>query len=101
MMKNNQLFQQVESSRGQGGRRQGAGRKAGVPNKINRDIKAMIEGALEKAGGESYLLEQAMNNPQAFMSLLGKIIPRDMKVELSGAVDLANRVKEARERAGK
>lgn len=77
------------------------GRPKGSTNKINRDLKQMIEGALEKAGGESYLLDQAMNNPQAFMSLLGKIIPRDMKVELSGVADLANRVKEARERAGK
>ena len=35
----------------------------------------MILGALDKAGGEKYLLRQAEANPVAFMGLLGKVLP--------------------------
>lgn len=84
MMKNNQLFQKVESSGGKGGKRPGAGRKAGVPNKINGDVKEMILGALQDAGGKDYLLQQAMANPTAFMALIGKVVPKDVKLEADG-----------------
>jgi hypothetical protein len=56
------------------GRKTG-GRVAGTPNKINGDVKAMILGALTAAGGEEYLLKQAHENPTAFMTLLGKVLP--------------------------
>lgn len=83
-MKNNQLFQKVESSSARGGKRQGAGRKAGVPNKLNADIKDMIMGALEDAGGRAYLARQAEDNPAAFMGLVGRVIPKDLKVDANG-----------------
>src|SRR4051794_31317544 len=51
------------------------GRQAGTPNKLSADVRAMILAALERAGGEDYLLEQATANPRAFLSLLGRIIP--------------------------
>jgi hypothetical protein len=35
----------------------------------------MILGALDDAGGQDYLAEQAYNNPSAFMALLGKVLP--------------------------
>ena len=35
------------------------GRQKGTPNKLTADVKAMILGALDKAGGEKYLLTQA------------------------------------------
>ena len=60
---------------GTGGYREGSGRKKGVPNKLNASIKEMIVGALCAAGGESYLLRQAEQNPVAFMSLLGRVLP--------------------------
>lgn len=62
----------------------GKGRKAGVPNKITADLKAMIDGALRAAGGQEYLEKQAVENPVAFMSLLGKTLPKDMKIDLLG-----------------
>lgn len=51
------------------------GRKAGTPNKINADLKAMILEALDKAGGAAYLLTQARDNPTAFLTLVGKVLP--------------------------
>jgi hypothetical protein len=35
----------------------------------------MILGALDQAGGESYLLQQARENPNAFLTLVGKVLP--------------------------
>ena len=62
------------------GAKKTGGRVAGTPNKINADIKGMILSALNKAGGEKYLLAQAADNPTAFLTLIGKILPKDVNV---------------------
>ena len=51
------------------------GRVAGVPNKVTTDLKEMILGALAAAGGLSYLQAQAGSNPNAFLTLVGKVLP--------------------------
>ena len=51
------------------------GSRKGIPNKITADVRAMILAALDRAGGEDYLLAQAHDNPKAFLSLLGRIVP--------------------------
>ena len=51
------------------------GRESGTPNKLTREVKEMVLAALDRAGGEDYLLAQAHDNPKAFLSLLGRIIP--------------------------
>ncbi len=66
----------------------GMGRKKGSVNKFNKEIKDMILSALEKAGGENYLLEQAQTNPTAFMSLVGKVIPKDLNAKVEGSMNL-------------
>lgn len=58
-----------------GGKREGSGRKKGVPNKLTGDVKAMILEALENKGGVSYLEKQADANPVAFLTLVGKVLP--------------------------
>src|SRR5215472_931182 len=65
------------------GQKTGGGSRKGRPNKLTADLKAMILGALDKAGGEAYLLRQANENPTAFMTLLGKILPH----QIGGAGD--------------
>ena len=55
------------------GRKTG-GRSAGTPNKFSADLRAMILAALDGAGGEAYLQHQAIENPNAFLTLLGKVI---------------------------
>jgi hypothetical protein len=69
----------------------GGGRKKGTPNHINKDLRDCIVRAAELAGREIakhgsidlerhggtvvYLRKQALENPQAFLPLLGKTLP--------------------------
>jgi hypothetical protein len=53
----------------------GPGRPKGVPNKLTADLKAMILTALDKAGGVKYLQRQSTENPTAFLTLVGKVLP--------------------------
>lgn len=58
-----------------GGKREGAGRPAGSLDKNNKQLREMILAALDEKGGVAYLVEQAGSHPQAFMSLLGRVLP--------------------------
>ena len=59
--------------------RAGMGRKKGVPNKITKALKDMILQALANVGGENYLQTQAAENPTAFLTLVGKVLPLQVK----------------------
>jgi len=62
-----------------GGKRPGAGRPKGSESKVTVMLKEAILKAAEEAGGEggtvAYLTAQAKDNPTAFLSLLGKVLP--------------------------
>jgi len=61
----------------------GKGRQKGVPNKITKSVREAIEAAFDKVGGAEYLERQAKENPQAFMTLLGKIIPTQIQADVT------------------
>ncbi len=63
-------------------RTRGSGRQKGTPNRLTREIREMIREALEGVGGQDYLEQQAEKNPTAFMALIGKLIPSEVKAEL-------------------
>lgn len=65
------------------------GRQKGATNKTTAELKEMILGALSEVGGQAYLVQQALDNPSAFMTLVGKVVPRD----LNAAVDVAATIK--------
>lgn len=58
-----------------GGKREGAGRPKGALDKNNKELRAMILAALDQNGGVAYLAAKAESHPQAFMSLLGRVLP--------------------------
>jgi hypothetical protein len=68
--------------------RAGMGRVKGTPNKATKEIKQMIEGALHALGGQKYLEQQAMENPVAFMGLVGKILPKDMTLTTDATLNI-------------
>jgi hypothetical protein len=71
-----------------GGARPGAGRPKGVQNQLTRDVKEMILSALEAKGGQDYLARQADDNPVAFMSLVGRILPLQVNADMKADVTL-------------
>jgi hypothetical protein len=64
------------------------GRVKGVPNKLTADVKAMILAALDEAGGVDYLRKQAVENPSAFMTLVGKVLPLQVTGQGSGPLQI-------------
>ena len=63
----------------------GKGRPKGIPNKSTAAIKDMLLASLDAVGGQSYFMRQAEENPNAYMSLIGKIIPAEVKNQITGA----------------
>ena len=86
---------------GHGGktRTSGQGRPKGTPNKITGDLKAMILGALDKAGGVDYLVRQAEESPAAFMTLVGKVLPLQLTGKDDGPIEISVEAKMARAKA--
>lgn len=68
----------------------GKGRVKGVPNKTTALLKDAILQAAEQAGGKDgmigYLKTQAIDNPQSFLPLLGKVLPLQVTGPDGGAV---------------
>lgn len=60
------------------------GRPTGVPNKFTMVLKDMILTALSDAGGVEYLKAQASENPSAFLTLIGKVLPLQVTGEGGG-----------------
>lgn len=55
----------------------GPGRPKGSANRVTADLRTLITESLTVAGGVKYLADQAVINPQAYLSLIGKALPRD------------------------
>lgn len=59
-------------------RPEGAGRKKGVTNGDTAKLRELILGALDDVGGQSYLAQQAIDEPKAFLQLIGKVVPKEV-----------------------
>jgi hypothetical protein len=59
----------------------GKGRPRGSQNKLGRNVREMIVAALNKAGGEAWLAQQAKDNPRDFLLLIGKLIPHALTAD--------------------
>jgi hypothetical protein len=74
-------------ARAKGTPKTGGGSRKGIPNKTTRDLKEMILGALQAAGGQRYLVQQAAKNPAAFLTLVGKILPLQVTGKDGGPIE--------------
>jgi hypothetical protein len=62
------------------------GSRKGVPNRLTKQVKEMILEALDLAGGVDYLVLLAQDEPKAFASLLGRVLPLQLTGEDGGAI---------------
>lgn len=79
-LKNNQMSN--------GGKREGAGRKKGVPNKQTTAVKQCIINAFEQMGGVGNLVIWAKQNETEFYKLWGKMIPHEVTGEDGGDINV-------------
>ena len=64
----------------------GKGRPKGSKNKNPLELKEMTFSALSRAGGEDYLVQQALENPKVFLSFLGRFIPSEVRQTVTTTV---------------
>ena len=67
-------------------RKKTGGRQKGTPNKFTASVRDAVEAAFNAAGGAEYLVQQAHENPVAFMTLLGKVLPREITADVRADV---------------
>lgn len=72
-----------QSIKSKGGKREGAGRPAGVPNKISAAVKDNVIAVFEKLGGVQHMAEWATENPTQFYNIYSKLMP----LQVNGAGD--------------
>lgn len=58
-----------------------SGRKKGSQNQMTLAVKTAILKAFDKVGGEDYLVTVAQEDPKTFCTLLGKVLPAELKAE--------------------
>lgn len=73
------------------GRKTG-GRVKGTPNKVTASLKDMILQALDQQGGAEYLYRQADENPAAFMTLVGKVLPMQIAGDAASPLHVITRI---------
>ena len=81
-------------------RQLGPGRPKGMKNRVATNLKTAVEEAFDRLGGVAWLVELAKEDPAAFCSLLGRLIPK--QIEQSGSIDvnvLRDRLESAKKRA--
>ena len=71
----------------------GPGRPKGSTNKATKALKDMILSALDKKGGEEYLMKQADENPTAFLTLIGKVLPTTLAGDKDNPVVMVGKFK--------
>lgn len=71
----------------------GPGRPKGSVNKTTAILKDAIVAAFDKVGGIDYLARQAEENPVAFMSLMGRVIPLQVDADMQHSVRVTGALK--------
>ena len=68
------------------------GRERGTPNKVTKQLKELILGALDGVGGQAYLERQAEENPTAFLAVVGRILPMTVAGDLDNPLKVFTQV---------
>jgi hypothetical protein len=75
-------IEKLEDKSNHGGRREGSGRKPGVPNKLSLTVKENIIEVFNQLGGVEHMKVWASDNPNQFYAIYAKLMPT--QTEISG-----------------
>ena len=76
-----------------------SGRKKGQLNKETREVRAAIESVYNRLGGDDFLYEFALKNPQLFLERIWiKILPVQVNANINVATDFSHILEAARNR---
>ena len=59
------------------------GRPKGSANKIGQELQAMLRASLSRVGGIEYLVKQAEENPAAYMTMISKLMPKQVEAQVT------------------
>ncbi len=69
------------------------GRKKGTPNKVTAVMKDAIAAAIDEVGGVDYLVGVANSDPKTSCTLLGKLVPSEVRADLDSSSGPLIRIK--------
>lgn len=58
----------------------------------------MLKASLSRVGGIEYLVEQANENPTAYMTMISKLLPKQVDMKVEGNVGIYQTMEKALER---
>ena len=73
------------------GRKNGSGRKKGVPNRFSTSMRMVILEAFHKRGGVGALVDWANENPTEFYKICARLIPVEVVGPDGGALVIVTR----------
>ncbi len=73
-----------------------SGKTKGAKSKLTKTLKEAIELSFQEVGGVEYLTRIALAEPATYLALVGKIIPKEVVIDLSAKyADMTLEEKEA------
>lgn len=77
------------------------GRQKGTPNKMTSRVKEALEKVYDEIGGDEAFAEWARTDRTEFYKLFVRLLPKDVNANVNVNNELAERLREARERIGR
>lgn len=71
-------FEKESSKMGRGGRRPGAGRPLGSPNRLTGAFREAVQVVYNDLGGHAAFLQWARDNPSDFYKIAARLIPTEI-----------------------
>lgn len=85
-------IEKVEEISTRGGKREGSGRKPGVPNKLSTTVKENVIAVFDAIGGIEHMKVWATDNPNNFYNIYAKILPTQTEVSGTDGQELVIKV---------
>jgi hypothetical protein len=86
------MFEKQSNKSTRGGKRNGAGRPAGIPNKLSASVKDNIIDVFDKIGGVESMAIWATENQTQFFNLYAKLLPLQVNADVTAIITKVERV---------